>query len=91
MRAAIDPLEALPYRTDGSEGRARTTGRSGALDEQTVFRGSSPGADVGPYQSQFLLIGTGDQTGTAGLHSGLIRYSALQIDQRVPVAGHATG
>ena len=57
------------------------------LDLQTVFRGSSPGVEVGPYLSQFLLIGNTDVNGGGGsVAEGKITYGVLQIDQRVPVA-----
>ena len=62
------------------------------LDLQTVFRGSSPGVEVGPYLSQFLLIGNTDINqdangkGGGSVADGQIVYGVLQIDQRVPVA-----
>jgi hypothetical protein len=40
---------------------------------------------VGPYLSQFMLIGNTDVLG-GSVRDGLIRYGVLQIDQRVPVA-----
>ncbi|MEM1277648.1 MAG: bromoperoxidase, partial [Pseudomonadota bacterium] len=84
---AVARLNALPYRVSGFKGsRSRKTDASGALDKQTVFRGSSPGVDVGGYLSQFMLIGNVDQTGTSGVEDGRITYGALQIDQRVPIA-----
>ncbi|MEM1414497.1 MAG: bromoperoxidase [Myxococcota bacterium] len=66
---------------------------------QELFRGSSPGNEVGPYLSQFLLIGTWDQStppeiidGRAGSPEatlsarGQITYGSIQIDQRILVA-----
>ena len=55
---------------------------------QTAFRGITPGDEIGPYISQFLLMGTG------GINSGkdnrerkpadgLVSYGAVSIDQRV--------
>ena len=79
-------LNALPYRPASSEGRPRKTDGAGDIDEQTAFRGSSPQVEIGPYLSQFLLIGNVDQPGQSKVKDGLITYGALQIDQRVPVA-----
>lgn len=77
-------LNAIGYNLDGSQGRPRTND-GGNLNEQTLFRGSSPGVEHGPYLSQFLLIGN-DQPGNDGVDHGLVQYGALQINQRVPVA-----
>ncbi|MEM6482063.1 MAG: vanadium-dependent haloperoxidase, partial [Pseudomonadota bacterium] len=82
--AAITRLNALPYAQDGFTGRTRTT-ESGQLTRQTVFRGSSPGVDVGPYLSQFMLIGN-DTLAGSGIAEGKIAYGAQEIDQRVPIA-----
>jgi len=56
------------------------------LDAQTVFRGSSPDVEVGPYLSQFMLIGTPDINGNGSVAEGKITYGVLQIDQKVPIA-----
>ena len=45
--------------------RART-GDGSPLTAQTVFRGSTPGSRVGPYISQFLLIGNTGRGASAG-------------------------
>ena len=58
----------------------------GPFDRQTVFRGIAPGDNVGPYLSQFLLIGN---TGLGNAHTladGFIQYGAIRVDQRVRVA-----
>lgn len=68
---------------------------NGTLTPATVFRGSTRGAMVGPYVSQFMLIGAkslacaGDQRasypglGAAfDLQDGYIPYGSLIIDQR---------
>ena len=78
-------MDTIDYQIDGSDGRPRTN-EAGSLSLQTVFRGSSPGVDVGPYLSQFLLLGNNDLAGRYDLTSGLIQYGALEINQRVPVA-----
>lgn len=58
----------------------------GPFNRQTVFRGITPGDDVGPYISQFLLVGT---PGLGKIHEykdGIIQYGSIQINQRVRVA-----
>ncbi|MEM1230534.1 MAG: vanadium-dependent haloperoxidase [Pseudomonadota bacterium] len=82
----IDALNALPGfgpDNDAPEDRHR-----GPLNLQTAFRGIAPGDDVGPYLSQFLLVGNpainGNDSGSAD--EGRIAYGAVTIDQRVRVA-----
>ncbi|MGB0330874.1 MAG: bromoperoxidase [Planctomycetota bacterium] len=84
LQASIDRLNALAYTASGFPGRPRKAGDCG-IDAQTAFRGSSPGVEVGPYLSQFMLIGN-DLPERRGIDHGLIQYGALTIDQRVPVA-----
>ncbi len=81
---AITRLNAIDYSITGDQGRPRIN-VAGALTPQTLFRGSSPGVEVGPYLSQFMLIGN-DQPSDTGVAHGKIQYGALQIDQRVPIA-----
>ena len=50
-------LNQLAYVQTGFLGRPRITNMAGKLRDQNVFRGSSPGVEVGPYLSQFMLIG----------------------------------
>ena len=83
---SIQRLNALSY-INNQTGRPRKVDSStGQLDVQTVFRGSSPGVDIGPYLSQFLLIGTTDRNMGGNVNEGLITYGVLQIDQKVPIA-----
>ncbi|MEO1223193.1 MAG: vanadium-dependent haloperoxidase [Pseudomonadota bacterium] len=90
VEASFDRLNKMPYATAGFKGRPRKTNDSGKLDHQTVFRGSSPGVDNGPYLSQFLWIGNKatDKDGNTcrDLANGLISYGPQVIDQRVPIA-----
>jgi len=87
---AVNRLNSLAYAQNGFNGRPRAI-ESGKLTRQTVFRGSSPGAENGPYLSQFLLIGNGLMvTDTKGSKmavqtpaDGYINYGAQVIDQRV--------
>ena len=56
------------------------------VTRQNIFRGIAPGDDVGPYLSQFLLIGN-TAIGNIGAETdGFIRYGAIRVDQRVRVA-----
>lgn len=52
-----------------------------SLTAQELFRGSTRGVDLGPYLSQLMLMGNGEDT-----LAGLIGYGPQQIDQRVPIA-----
>ena len=74
---------------------ARTLSPNGKLTPMNVFRGSTKGAQVGPYISQFMLIGatslacSGDGASTFprrqaawDLQDGFIPYGSLAIDQR---------
>jgi len=74
---------------------ARTLSDDGKLTPQIAFRGSTEGAQVGPYISQFMLIGTTSKAckdggrasypakeATFDLQDGFISYGSLIIDQR---------
>ena len=82
---SIDRLNNLPY-IKNQTGRPRKVDYNGELDLQTVFRGSSPGVEIGPYLSQFMLIGNTDRNGGGTVADGKISYGVLQIDQKVPIA-----
>jgi hypothetical protein len=84
VQDAITRLNNIDYSLTGEAGRPRKN-VDNAVTPQTLFRGSSPGVDAGPYLSQFMLIGN-DQPGDPGVAHGKIQFGALQIDQRVPVA-----
>ncbi|EIE49890.1 vanadium-dependent bromoperoxidase, putative [Citreicella sp. 357] len=75
-RTVLDGL--TPRQADR---RAARFDQTGAFTPQTMFRGSTPGAQTGPYLSQFLLVGTG--TCPQETREGLISYGANTIDQRV--------
>ncbi|MEO0869355.1 MAG: hypothetical protein AAFY17_13115 [Cyanobacteria bacterium J06642_11] len=91
IESALARLNALSYVGDQT-GRPRKVDDQGVFDAQTLFRGSSPGVEVGPYLSQFLLIGNTDINlntngiGGGSVAEGKITYGVLQIDQKVPVA-----
>ena len=67
----------------------------GKLNTEIAFRGSTKGAQTGPYLSQFMLIGAGSLACVGGgrssfpgkdakfdLQDGFIPYGSLVIDQR---------
>ncbi|MBC6439228.1 MAG: vanadium-dependent haloperoxidase [Rhodospirillales bacterium] len=85
--ASLSRLNAMRYAKDGFKGRPRKTG-GGELDRQTVFRGSSPGVENGPYVSQFLWIGNKTTAGgcKVDVDKGFISYGPQVIDQRVSIA-----
>ncbi|MDE5114882.1 MAG: hypothetical protein O4803_11765, partial [Trichodesmium sp. St15_bin1_1] len=85
LTASIARLNNLDY-VKNQNGRPRKVNQAGELDLQTVFRGSSPGVEVGPYLSQFLLIGNKGVNGVDNTTTGRIAYGVQQIDQKVPVA-----
>jgi hypothetical protein len=87
-QSIIDSIKRLNHLSylKNQIGRPRKVNPDGWLDPQTLFRGSSPGVEVGPYLSQFLLIGNTDVNGGGSVAEGKITYGVLQIDQRVPIA-----
>lgn len=86
IAASLARLNGIDYDITGTDGRGRKHDASGDIDAQTVFRGSSPGVEVGPYLSQFMLLGNTSVAGDFTPTDGIISYGALNIDQRVPVA-----
>ena len=81
---ARDRLRSYAYAQAGFPNRPRKT-VNGQLDRETLFRGSSTGVEVGPFVSQFMLIGNAVPN-MLDLTDGKIIYGAQTIDQRVPVA-----
>lgn len=74
---------------------ARTLSAAGKVTAENVFRGSTPGAQRGPYISQFMLVGNMSRAGAGGgrssfpdtearfdLADGFISYGTQVIDQR---------
>lgn len=77
---------------DDQRGRQRSQAH---LTPQTVFRGVAPGDDIGPYLSQFLLIGNAGINGCDSAYTinnngqfaeSFIAYGALRIDQKTRFA-----
>jgi len=85
LQGSIERLNQLDYIKE-QNGRPRKVNPEGKLDAQTVFRGSSPGVEVGPYLSQFLLIGNKSINGEVNVEDGKITYGVLEINQKVPIA-----
>ncbi len=57
--------------------------RTLAADGSNLFRGVTPGEQVGPYLSQFLLLGNGAIGGGRVPTDGFIQYGAIGIQQKV--------
>lgn len=51
-----------------------------------LFRGTTPGEQIGPYLSQFLLIGNRGLGPVHAITDGYIAYGSIRVDQRVRVA-----
>lgn len=85
IAASLNRLNNINYDVTGAEGRVRKN-VNGNITGQTAFRGSSPGVEIGPYLSQFMLLGNKSVAGDGDVTDGLISYGALNVDQRVPVA-----
>lgn len=81
VQTVIDALNGLAFFQSAHDGdaaakrrKARLNG-SAAVDPGNLFRGSTPGAQKGPYISQFLLIGNKERAGNAarsGQRSGMV-------------------
>ncbi|MGH3695693.1 MAG: vanadium-dependent haloperoxidase [Pseudonocardiaceae bacterium] len=50
-----------------------------------LFRGVGPGAQIGPYVSQFLIIGNHGLGAAHAIADGYIAYGSIRADQRVRV------
>jgi hypothetical protein len=59
---------------------------AGNVTPATLFRGFTRGDLVGPYVSQFLLVGNADPILGPAAQDGFIRYGTLRIDQREKTA-----
>lgn len=80
---AIDVLKKLPfYKSGGLPERERPK----SLSRSNVLRGQTPGERVGPYLSQFLLLGDAHLAAYNHPADGLMQYGSISIDQRVRVA-----
>lgn len=92
VETAINRLNASPWISgDLRLSPPEQARRREPFTKQTVFRGITPGDRVGPYLSQFLLVGNrGINTkGAPTIHQfsdGFIQYGSLRIGQRVRTA-----
>jgi hypothetical protein len=89
---AVDSLNDLEW-FQGSPGTPVGADRKRPpVTPQSLFRGVTAGDEVGPYVSQFLLMGTntlphrGATPVLADFQDGRITYGAITIDQRVTPA-----
>lgn len=95
---AIGALNALPWFNGNPKGsrpgggltareQRRKKARNfsgGGVNRQTLFRGSTAGAQKGPYISQFLLIGNHTRSGSPHGHGdGQIQYGQQLISQKL--------
>ncbi|MEM7522699.1 MAG: vanadium-dependent haloperoxidase [Pseudomonadota bacterium] len=86
VKRSVRRLNRIGYDVTGCcSGRPRKN-VDGKLTPQTAFRGFSPGSDVGPYLSQFMLIGNDSRNGQFAIDEGYVQYGAQVVDQRVPKA-----
>lgn len=80
-------LAGLPWFRDkksACELTAAECKRLRSVTEGNIFRGITPGDEIGPYLSQFLLIGNAALGNNGyGIKEGLISYGAITVDQRV--------
>jgi hypothetical protein len=91
----VSSLVSLPWfngdllgkRSLEEQGRLRDRlDHNGQFDKSRLFRGQTPGEQIGPYLSQFLLIGNQAHGDLGTLKDGFVRYGSIRIDQRVQVA-----
>ncbi len=92
---AIERLNGSPWISCPDLSRLSTAEQARLREpftKQTVFRGITPGDSVGPYLSQFLLVGNqgintkGAEPTIHQFSDGFIQYGSLRIDQRVRTA-----
>lgn len=100
---ALAALNALPWFSGEIDGltpaaaRRRAarlqeqddTGSPDRLDRQTLFRGSAPGAKVGPFVSQFLLIGNQGRRDPMLEAASRVSFNAAPL--QVPGGRESTG
>lgn len=92
VKDVIDKLNHLEWfkSNDCCSLSANESGRKrGLLTGQTAFRGITPGDDIGPYISQFLLVGNRGVNPKDKINEysdGYISYGAIRADQRVRYA-----
>lgn len=83
VEEAVDTLKKLPFYQ--SQGNLKRT-RPAHLSKGNVFRGQTPGEQIGPYISQFLLLGNCHLESIHEETSGFLQYGSIRIDHRVRTA-----
>ncbi|MEL7022274.1 MAG: vanadium-dependent haloperoxidase [Pseudomonadota bacterium] len=90
VKTMVDKLNQLDWFAGNVEPNEFEASRlRESLLPHTAFRGITPGDDVGPYISQFLLAGNRGINGRdeeRNRADGLVTYGAINIDQRVRFA-----
>lgn len=75
----------LTFDLEEPDAASVTSQNGGPVPLQKVFRGVTPGVDVGPYLSQFMLIGNRGLGDVHAIADGKIAYGSITIDQQVRV------
>lgn len=91
VKDLLDLLNDLPwFKNQECCGltQAEASRKRKLLSPQTAFRGITPGDNIGPYISQFMLAGTGGINGGGDKDErkpsdGYVSYGALTVDHRV--------
>ena len=86
VQGAIARLNATQWVNNPSDRRseAQRARLRGPFDLQSVFRGITKGDTVGPYLSQFMLVGnSGLGSSSQTPADGFISYGSIRIDQRI--------
>lgn len=84
LKGHTDQLPESRYRR-----RILSENGSDPVSLTKLFRGVGPGVKVGPYLSQFLLVGNSGVNSNDTAHivaDGMVAYGSVRIDQRVRVA-----
>ncbi len=76
---AGQPGERAIHQQEDRRRAARFAPGEQILTVRSLFRGSAPGAKVGPYISQFMLLGSR----SLGADTGYVAFGAQRIDQRL--------
>ncbi len=83
-----DNLNGVTDQLPTSLARRRILSEDGIVPVplEKLFRGVTPGEQLGPYISQFLLIGNAGISSAQSIEDGQIAYGAIRANQRVRIA-----
>lgn len=83
-----DNLNGVTDRLPASLSRRRIFSENGStpVSMNNLFRGVTPGEQLGPYISQFLLVGNTGIDNAQPITDGQIAYGAIRANQRVRIA-----